>query len=146
MGQSAHLEARHDVLVVSHYKLNTIHYLIQLSIPSSTRYLDWVYVNSYDCRMGDSYCRPHPKPHPPRSQVKANWIALLPVPQKASTMTSQRHRSARCSAIFSGVALNQPSNTHYISDHDVIVMSYLYLDRFRCHSERRGGNAGSSTY
>ena len=48
----------------------------------------------------------------PLSQVEANCMALLPVPQKASTIRSQRHRSAMCSEIFSGVALNQPSGAH----------------------------------
>jgi hypothetical protein len=45
----------------------------------------------------------------PLSQENANWIALLPVPQKASTITSHLHLSAKWMAIFSGVALNQPS-------------------------------------
>lgn len=45
----------------------------------------------------------------PLSQVKANWIVFPPTPQKASTMTSHRHLSAICSAIFSGVTENQPS-------------------------------------
>jgi len=45
----------------------------------------------------------------PRSHENANWIALLPVPQNASTITSQRLLSAMCSDIFSGVALNHPS-------------------------------------
>ena len=45
----------------------------------------------------------------PLSQVKANWIALLPTPQKASTIKSHLHLKAKWKAIFSGVALNQPS-------------------------------------
>lgn len=47
--------------------------------------------------------------HSPRSQVKANCIELPPAPQNASTMISQRHLSAMCSAILSGVTENQLS-------------------------------------
>lgn len=50
----------------------------------------------------------------PLSQVKANCIEFPPTPQKASTMRSDRHRSAMCSAIFSGVTENQPSETTII--------------------------------
>ena len=49
-------------------------------------------------------------------------MALLPVPQKASTIKSQRHRSAKWAAIFSGVALNQPSARKGVLTFDFCVL------------------------
>ena len=97
-------------------------------------------------------------------------MALLPVPQNASTMRSQRHRSAKCSAIFSGVALNHPSGGEggggkeerggggkegreggggggggdEEEEGGTPLSSYLCLDRCHCRSERRDGSADSS--
>ena len=48
----------------------------------------------------------------PSRHVDANWMAFPPTPQNASTITStERHRSAMCRAILSGVTENQPSRS-----------------------------------
>ncbi|WAR24073.1 hypothetical protein MAR_037742, partial [Mya arenaria] len=70
----------------------------------------------------------------PLSQVKANCMELPPAPQKASKITSQRHRSAMCSAIFSGVTENQPSEMERFlsSIQHRIPSSNLEKRRYRC--------------
>ena len=52
--------------------------------------------------------------HLPRLHLIANWIALPPAPQKASTIVSQEHLQAMCLAIFSGVTLNQLSERSFM--------------------------------
>ena len=61
----------------------------------------------------------------PRSHSKANCMALPPAPQKASTMTSHRHRSAMCCAILSGVTENQLSEKQAQSVKTTIVQSLM---------------------
>ena len=71
----------------------------------------------------------------PLSQVKANWMALLPTPQKASTIKSHLHLSARWVAIFSGVALNHPSTVcvcacmcmYYCVYNNVYYVVYVFV-------------------
>ena len=58
--------------------------------------------------------------------VLANWIELPPTPQNPSTIISPLQRSAKCSAIFSGVTEYQDS-----SDSILIPSSYLEKRRYR---------------
>ena len=90
-GAACDLDLREDSEIVTNNELDAISYSIELSIVTSTRYFDRININSYHCVCEEEVEEEHTytiMEWLPRSQVKANWIALLPTPQKASTMRS----------------------------------------------------------